>query len=91
MNLQICDELNFPTLRRVIDWKDNEREWKFALPQDSNTEYKVSHCVGHFTRFVYGDASNLTELTIGMGLMSSVHSRQAAWWLHVLTSFCGMG
>jgi hypothetical protein len=55
--LQICDELNFPTLRRVIDWKDNEREWKFALPQGCNAECKVSHYVVHFRSFVYGGTS----------------------------------
>jgi hypothetical protein len=41
-DLQICDELNFPTLRRVIDWKENEREWKYVLPQVSSADYKVS-------------------------------------------------
>lgn len=26
---QICDELNCPTLRRVCEWKDNSRNWKY--------------------------------------------------------------
>ncbi|KDR10992.1 endonuclease/exonuclease/phosphatase family domain-containing protein 1-like [Zootermopsis nevadensis] len=55
---QICDELNFPTLRRVIDWKDNERAWKFALPQNCNAEYKGSLGLG----FLY-DSSYQVELT----------------------------
>ncbi|KAJ4431382.1 hypothetical protein ANN_19979 [Periplaneta americana] len=54
---QICDELNSPTLRRVVDWKDNEREWKIALPHDSNEVYKGSHGLG----FLY-DASCPVEL-----------------------------
>lgn len=55
---QICDELNCPTLRRVIDWKENEREWKYALPQVSNAEYKDSPGLG----FLY-DSSCQVELT----------------------------
>lgn len=55
---QICDELNSPTLRRVTDWKDNEREWKIALPHDTNEGFKGSHCLG----FLY-DASCQVELT----------------------------
>ncbi|XP_067006752.2 endonuclease/exonuclease/phosphatase family domain-containing protein 1 [Anabrus simplex] len=29
---KLCDELNHPTLRRVADWSENSREWKFSLP-----------------------------------------------------------
>lgn len=53
---QICDELNCPTLRRVIDWKDNEREWRFALLHNSNSK-KGSPSLG----FLY-DTSYLVEL-----------------------------
>ncbi|PSN31026.1 Endonuclease/exonuclease/phosphatase family domain-containing protein 1 [Blattella germanica] len=35
---QVCDELNCPTLRRVADWKDNEREWKCALLESQVAE-----------------------------------------------------
>jgi len=55
---QICDELNCPTLRRVIDWKDNEREWRFALPHNSSAKNKGSPSLG----FLY-DSSYLVELT----------------------------
>lgn len=54
---QICDELNCPTLRRVIDWKDNEREWRVALVQDSSVQYKGSPSLG----FLY-DSSYQVEL-----------------------------
>lgn len=26
---RICDELNHPTLRRTIEWRENSRQWKF--------------------------------------------------------------
>jgi hypothetical protein len=29
----------------VIDWKENEREWEYALPQVSAAEYKVSYYI----------------------------------------------
>lgn len=27
----ICDELNKPKLRKVIDWKKNSRDWTFSV------------------------------------------------------------
>lgn len=27
----ICDELNHPRLRRVIEWKQNTRNWKYVI------------------------------------------------------------
>jgi hypothetical protein len=37
-----------------MDWKENEREWKYALPQVSDAEYKVScyyQNAGYFRSF----------------------------------------
>lgn len=36
---EICDELNMPTLRRISEWKDNNRKWKCftnATPIEAN-------------------------------------------------------
>jgi hypothetical protein len=54
LDLQICDELNFPTLRRVRDWKENEREWKYALPQVSSADYKV-RCYYQYAGYIKSD------------------------------------
>nr|CAD7432955.1 unnamed protein product [Timema monikensis] len=48
---KVCEELNYPTLRRVAEWKGNEREWKFCVSAS-----------GHGLGFLYDSSCDVVLL-----------------------------
>nr|CAD7445663.1 unnamed protein product [Timema bartmani] len=48
---KVCEELNYPTLCRVAEWKGNEREWKFSISAS-----------GHGLGFLYDSSCNVELL-----------------------------